>query len=184
MKETLKKLTGARWVSSLLFLIALFVLTGIVNPSFFTYSNIINCFNSSCVFMLLAIGISFTIMTGEIDVSVGAVMGLTAAIAGVIAQTNGSWLTMLCWAVLVGAVTGAINGLGVAVLKVPSLIFTLGTNGVLRGIIYIYTGGRTIENFTGDFTRFGNSTVGNTGIGVFFLMMIVIVVLSLLSVQL
>ena len=175
MKETLKKLTGARWVSSLLFLIALFVLTGIVNPSFFTYSNIINCFNSSCVFMLLAIGISFTIMTGEIDVSVGAVMGLTAAIAGVIAQTNGSWLTMLCWAVLVGAVTGAINGLGVAVLKVPSLIFTLGTNGVLRGIIYIYTGGRTIENFTGDFTRFGNSTVGNTGIGVFFLMMIVIV---------
>ena len=175
MKETLKKLTGARWVSSLLFLIALFVLTGIVNPSFFTYSNIINCFNSSCVFMLLAIGISFTIMTGEIDVSVGAVMGLTAAIAGVIAQTNGSWLTMLCWAVLVGAVTGAINGLGVAVLKVPSLIFTLGTNGVLRGIIYIYTGGRTIENFTGDFTRFGNSAVGNTGIGVFFLMMIVIV---------
>ena len=175
MKDFIKKVSGARWVSSLLFLIALFVITGIVNPSFFTYSNIIACFNSSCVFMLLAIGIMFTIMTGEIDVSIGAVMGLTAAISGVIAQSNGSWLPMLGWAVLVGAVTGCVNGLGVAVLKVPSLIFTLGTCGVVRGIVYIYSGGRTIENFSGDFTRFGNSTVGNTGIGVFFLMMIVIV---------
>ena len=175
MKELFKKISSVRWVSSLLFLIALFVLTGIVNPSFFTYSNIINCFNSSCVFMLLAIGISFTIMTGEIDVSIGAVMGLTAGIAGVIAQSNGSWLPMLGWAVLVGAVTGILNGVGVAVLKVPSLIFTLGTNGVVRGIIYIFSGGRTIENFSGDFTRFGNSTVGNTGIGVFFLMTVVIV---------
>ena len=136
MKDFIKKISGARWVSSLLFLIALFVLTGIVNPSFFTYSNIIACFNSSCVFMLLAIGIMFTIMTGEIDVSIGAVMGLTAAISGVIAQSNGSWLPMLGWAVLVGAVTGCVNGLGVAVLKVPSLIFTLGTCGVVRGIVY------------------------------------------------
>ena len=46
MKDFIKKVSGARWVSSLLFLIALFVLTGIVNPSFFTYSNIIACFNS------------------------------------------------------------------------------------------------------------------------------------------
>ena len=175
MKEILKKIGNARWVSSLLFLIALFVITGLVNPAFFSYSNIMACFNNSCVFMLLAIGISFTIMTGEIDVSIGAVMGLTAAISGVIAQRNGSWLSMLGWAVLVGAVTGCVNGVGVAVLKVPSLIFTLGTCGVVRGIVYIYSGGRTIENFSGSFTRFGNSTVGNTGIGVFFLMMIIIV---------
>ena len=175
MKGFIKKISGARWVSSLLFLIALFVITGIVNPTFFSYSNIIACFNNSCVFMLLAIGISFTIMTGEIDVSIGAVMGLTAAISGVIAQRNGSWLSMLGWAVLVGAAAGAVNGIGVALLKVPSLIFTLGTCGVVRGIVYIYSGGRTIENFSGSFTRFGNSTVGNTGIGVFFLMMIVIV---------
>ena len=175
MKEFFKKIGSVRWVSSLLFLIALFVLTGIINPAFFSYSNIIACFNSSCVFMLLAIGISFTIMTGEIDVSIGAVMGLTAAISGVIAQGNGSWLKMLGFAVMVGMATGIVNGIGVAVLKVPSLIFTLGTCGVVRGIVYIYTGGRTIENFSGSFTRFGNSTVGKTGIGVFFLMMIVIV---------
>ena len=110
MRNFFKKISGVRWVSSLLFLIALFVITGIVNPTFFSYSNIIACFNNSCVFMLLAIGISFTIMTGEIDVSIGAVMGLTAAISGVIAQQNGSWLPMLGWAVLVGAVTGLVNG--------------------------------------------------------------------------
>ena len=175
MKNIIKKITSARWVSSLLFLIALFVITGLVNPTFFTYTNIINCFNGSVVFMLLAIGIAFTIMTGEIDVSIGAIMGLTAAISGKIAQQNGSWAAMLGYAVLVGAVTGFFNGVGVAILKVPSLIFTLGTCGVVRGIVYIYTDGRTIENFSGPFTKFGNSTVGNTGIGVFFMMMIFIV---------
>ena len=143
----LNELKKARWLSSFLFLIALFLVTGMVNPDFLTYSNIITCFNGSVVFALLAIGIAFVIMTGEIDVSIGAVMGLTATMAGQIAKRNGNILEMLVFAVLVGMLVGAMNGIGVSLFRVPSLIFTLGVNGALRGLIYIVSGGKTTENF-------------------------------------
>lgn len=180
MKKTLKRLGEVRWLSSLLFMIFLFVITGLVNPKFFSYANIIASFNGAIVFILLAVGISFVIMTGEIDVTIGATMGLSAAISGTIAQQNGSWVQMILFAVLLGLAIGFFNGFGVAYLKVPSLIFTLGTNGIMRGLVYIYSNGRTVENFTGEFTRFGNSTVGNTGIGVYLVLVTIIVAVTAL----
>lgn len=155
----LKRLGEVRWISSFLFLIALIVITGLINPAFFTYSNIISCFNSSVVYALLAIGIAFVIMTGEIDVSIGSTMGLSAAIAGTIAQEGGSIVTMLIFAVILGLMVGIFNGIGVAVIGVPSLIFTLGTTGIVRGLVYIYSDGRTVENFAGDFTNIGSLTL-------------------------
>lgn len=175
MKNLFKKLGQARWLSSLLFLIVLFIITGLVNPNFFSYSNIVACFNSSVVFMLLAVGISFVIMTGEIDVSIGSTMGLAAAFAGTIAQGDSNWLLMIAFAVLLGLAVGLVNGIGVAILKVPSLIFTLGTCGIVRGLVYIYTGGRTVENFSGEFTRFGNSSIGSSEISIYFCIVAAIV---------
>ena len=125
MKNPLK----ARWMSSLIFLVVLFIITGIVDPSFFKYSSIIGCFNNATMYTLLAIGIAFVIMTGEIDVSIGATLGLTAAMTGLIAQQDGSVVTMIAVCIGVGALVGLVNGLGVALFGVPSLIFTLGTNG-------------------------------------------------------
>jgi len=155
----LKKLSRVRWLSSLVFLIILFTVTGIINPTFFSYENIISAFNSSVVFTLLAAGIAFVIMTGEIDVSIGATMGLSAAIAGTIAQRGGSIAEMLLYAAVLGIAVGLINGVGVAIIKVPSLIFTLGIMGIVRGLVYVYSGGRTVENFAGDFTNLGSKTI-------------------------
>lgn len=140
-------------------MLLLFIITGIAQPSFLTYSNIIACFNTATMYTLLAIGIAFVIMTGEIDVSIGATLGLSAAVTGLIAQEGGSVVKMLLLCVLIGAAVGLFNGLGVAFFGVPSLIFTLGANGVLRGIIYLVTGGRTIENFGGIISSYGNIVV-------------------------
>ena len=152
----LKNLTQVRWLSSLLFLLVLFILTGAINRDFWTYENIIACFNASVVFTLLAVGIAFVIMTGEIDVSIGSTMGLLAAISGLIAQEKGSPVKMLVLAVVIGVAVGVINGLGVAYFGVPSLIFTLGTCGVVRGLVYTVSKGKTVENFAGEFTNYGN----------------------------
>ena len=154
-----KNLFKARWVSSLIFLLALFVITGIADPSFLNYSSIISCFNSSTMYTLLAVGIAFVIMTGEIDVSIGATLGITAAMTGMIAQQGGSVISMLAACIVTGAAVGLVNGLGVAYFGVPSLIFTLGTNSVIRGLIYILTDGRTIENFGGVIASYGNKTI-------------------------
>ena len=176
----LNELKKARWLSSFLFLIALFLVTGMVNPDFLTYSNIITCFNGSVVFALLAIGIAFVIMTGEIDVSIGAVMGLTATMAGQIAKRNGNILEMLVFAVLVGMLVGAMNGIGVSLFRVPSLIFTLGVNGALRGLIYIVSGGKTTENFAGAFTKIGNQVLFAEVTIYLAIIVVIIVVIHLL----
>ncbi len=129
------------------------------------------------VFALLAIGISFVIMTGEIDVSIGSTMGLAAAIAGTIAQNGGSIFEMLLYAVLLGLAVGIFNGIGVSVIGVPSLIFTLGTTGIVRGLVYIYSDGRTVENFAGDFTNIGSLKLF-ADITMYFVIVVAIVVVA------
>lgn len=154
--KTLRNLLSARWMSSLVFLILLFLITGLAEPAFLSYSNIITCFNTATMYTLLSIGIAFVIMTGEIDVSIGAILGLCAAVTGLIARGGGGIPRMLACCVAIGGAVGLFNGIGVAFFGVPSLIFTLGSNGVLRGIIYIVTDGRTVENFGAAFSGIGN----------------------------
>ena len=154
-----KSLLKARWMSSLIFLLLLFLITGIAEPEFLSYSNIISCFNTATMYTLLAIGIAFVIMTGEIDVSIGSTLGLSAAMTGLIAKQEGSIAVMLLAVVATGAVIGLVNGVGVAYFGVPSLIFTLGTNSVIRGMIYILSDGRTVENFGGSLASYGNLTL-------------------------
>ena len=154
-----KSLFKARWMSSLIFLLLLFLITGIAEPEFLSYTNIISCFNTATMYTLLAIGIAFVIMTGEIDVSIGSTLGLSAAMTGLIAKQDGSIAVMLLVVVATGALIGLINGVGVAYFGVPSLIFTLGTNSVIRGMIYILSDGRTVENFGGSLASYGNLTL-------------------------
>ena len=155
----IQNLFKARWMSSLIFLLLLFLITGIADPAFLNYSSIISCFNTATMYTLLAVGIAFVIMTGEIDVSIGSTLGITAAMTGLIAQQNGSVAMMLLACVITGACVGVVNGVGVAYFGVPSLIFTLGTNSVVRGLIYILTDGRTVENFGGVIASYGNKTI-------------------------
>ena len=154
-----KSLFKARWMSSLIFLLLLFLITGLAEPEFLSYTNIISCFNTATMYTLLAIGIAFVIMTGEIDVSIGSTLGLSAAMTGLIAKQDGSIAVMLLAVVATGALIGLINGVGVAYFGVPSLIFTLGTNSVVRGMIYILSDGRTVENFGGSLASYGNLTL-------------------------
>ena len=172
-----KNLFNARWMSSLIFLLALFLITGIADPSFLKYSSIISCFNSATMYTLLAVGIAFVIMTGEIDVSIGATLGITAAMTGMIAQQGGSVISMLAACIATGAAVGLVNGTGVAYFGVPSLIFTLGTNSVIRGLIYILTDGRTIENFGGVIASYGNKTIA-AEITVYYAIAVVLVVIA------
>ena len=176
----MKNLFKARWMTSLIFLILLFVITGIAAPGFLTYDNIITCFNTATMYTLLAVGIAFVIMTGEIDVSIGATLGLTAGMTGLIAQQGGSIPKMLLLCLVTGAAIGLVNGVGVSYFGVPSLIFTLGTNSVVRGLIYIMSGGRTIENFGGAISSYGNKTVF-AGVTLYYAIAVVLVAISHLA---
>ena len=172
-----RNLFKARWMSSLIFLILLFLITGAADPKFLQYDNIINCFNSATMYTLLAIGIAFVIMTGEIDVSIGATMGLAAAVTGLIAQQDGGIPRMLITCILIGICTGIVNGLGVAGIGVPSLIFTLGTNSVIRGILFLTSDGRTVENFNAPLAGPANQVLF-AGITTYYVIAVILVVIA------
>ena len=155
----MKKILKARETTSFLFLAALFLLVGIINPSFLTLSNISACFNTSVVYTLIAVGMAFAIFVGEIDVSVGSNLGLVAAVVGTMIQHGSNWFAAFAVGICIGAVVGLINGWGVAVMKIPSLIFTLGTNGILRGMMYLQVGAEQVNQLPKAFKDISSMTL-------------------------
>ena len=155
----LKKIMKTQEMSSFLFLAALIFIVGCVNPSFWQPTSILNCFNDSVVFTLLAVGSAFVILTGEIDVSVGATLGMSAAVGATLLRDGSNWAVAILAALAIGAIIGFVNGFGVSVLQIPSLIFTLGVNGVVRGLIYVFTKGAWVENLPAEYTRMSNTLI-------------------------
>ena len=121
--------------------------------------NVSACFNTSVVYTLIAVGMAFAIFVGEIDVSVGSNMGLVAAVVGTMIQNGSSWLLAFAVGILIGVIVGLVNGWGVAVMKVPSLIFTLGTNGILRGMMYLQVGVEQVNQLPKAFKDISSMTL-------------------------
>jgi AI-2 transport system permease protein len=144
--ETARKLFRSREATSIIFIILLFLGVGMINPNFLSVDSIMLCFNGSVVYTVIAVGIAFVIITGEIDVSVGATLGISAAVSASMIRDGQPWALAFMTAVCIGLCVGLINGMGVTMLKIPSIIMTLGINGIVRGAIYIYTDGKWVEN--------------------------------------
>ena len=106
-------------------------------PNFLTRNNILNLLRQSSIIGVIATGMTFVIISGNFDISVGKIMSMIS---------NGhSFIVALLAALLAGAVIGLINGFAVAVIKIPSLIATMGMVVILQGLIFIYTGGYPIS---------------------------------------
>ncbi len=177
-----KKFLKAREMSSFFFLLALFLIVGAINPKFLTGTNISACFNTSVVYTLVAVGMAFAIFVGEIDVSVGSNLGFVATVVGSLLRDGANWGFAFTVGILIGLVIGIINGWGVAVMKVPSLIFTLGTNGILRGMMYIYAGGAWVENLPKEFKDFSSVTlVGSFTVYYCCAVLLVVIIHALLT---
>ncbi len=89
-------------------------------------------------------------------------LGLSAAVGAALLRDGYGMVAATAAALAIGILTGLVNGVGVAVFHIPSLIFTLGVNGVVRGMIYVYTKGAWVENLPADFTRMSNRIlIGN-----------------------
>lgn len=175
--KNIKNILKTREAGSFLFLAALLFAVGLVNTSFWKPVTLLNCFNDSVVFTLLAVGSAFVILTGEIDVSVGSVLGISAAVGATMLRDGSNWGLAILAAMAVGVAIGFVNGFGVSVLGIPSLIFTLGVNGVARGMIYVYTKGAWVENLPAGYTKLSNvSLVGD--LTIFYAVVLTLVVIG------
>ncbi|MEO2077013.1 MAG: sugar ABC transporter permease [Bacillus sp. (in: firmicutes)] len=149
----LSKLLKEREVSIVILILAFIGIVGSINSKFVTGNSLLLLVSSSIILLILAVGQSFVLLTAEIDVSVGSIMGISAAVCGLL-LTNGvsGWVAALV-VLLVGLVAGLFNGVGVALLKLPAIIMTLGTLGILRGLMIILTGGKWIEDIPNYFKK-------------------------------
>lgn len=126
-------------------LIVLIIIFAVLSPNFLLVDNIISILLATCVNGLLALGVTFVIITGGIDLSIGTVMTFSAVISG-LCVTNLNlplWLGLII-CILVGTIIGALTGLMVARLKIPAFIATLGVMMITSGLSLVVTGARPI----------------------------------------
>ncbi len=130
---------------------ALFLVVGWINPRFISQNNLTSIFVGNAYIAVAAIGMSMVIISGHIDVSVGALIGVLATVSGILV-TNGYpvWLSWLL-PVLLGGVVNAGLGALIAYLKVPSIIATLAMLSILRGGLITVTGGAWISGLPPEF---------------------------------
>jgi rhamnose transport system permease protein len=155
-------LTRHREYGVLALLLVVVLLVSLVNPSFLAAKNLSDLLIKAAPIAIVACGMTFIIIVGEIDISVGSMMGLLAAILGVSCSTSQAGLPVsiaIPLVLLAGTVLGGINGLLVTVGRVPSIIVTLGMLTLLKGITEIVMHGEWIKDLPPDLRWFGTGAV-------------------------
>ncbi|EPY4469642.1 autoinducer 2 ABC transporter permease LsrC [Klebsiella variicola] len=141
----MKTLLKNRELSAFFAIVALFAVLVALNPAYFSLQTLAMIFASSQILCLLALGATLVMLTRNIDVSVGSSVGLCAITVGVALNNGYGLATAIAFALAIGALAGAFNGLLVVGLRIPAIVATLGTLGLYRGVMLLWTGGKWIE---------------------------------------
>ena len=141
----MKTLLKNRELSAFLAIVVLFAGLVALNPAYFSLQTLGMMFASSQILCLLALGATLVMLTRNIDVSVGSTVGLSAIAVGVALNSGYGLMTAIAFALAIGALAGAFNGLLVVGLRIPAIVATLGTLGLYRGVMLLWTGGKWIE---------------------------------------
>ena len=141
-----KRMSG--YTVPLLILILLAVVLSFVTDSFLTYENIFNLMRSTAVYGIVAIAMTFVIITGGIDLAVGTHVGLAGMIVALLVIKSGMnmWLAMLI-GIVACILVGFFNGVMVYDGKLPPFIATLGSLTIIRAVIMLISDARNITGF-------------------------------------
>jgi ribose/xylose/arabinose/galactoside ABC-type transport system permease subunit len=131
----------------------------VLAPSFLSLDNLVNVALSIAVIGILAVGMTFVILTGGIDLSIGSVIALAGVCAALATLQTDSVLSGFAVALLVGLSFGVFNGFFTAYLKVPPFVVTLAVLTIARGLAFILAEGRSIGNLPENFAWFGKTSV-------------------------
>jgi ribose/xylose/arabinose/galactoside ABC-type transport system permease subunit len=143
-------------------LLVLIIVMTIASPSFLNVTNIFNILKQNAVYGVLAVGMTFVIVTGGIDLSVGSIVAITACFATKLAQ-DGTTLPVgvaMLVGLLVGLACGVFSGFFIAYTGVPAFIATLATQQIARGIVYVFTDGRPITGVSDSYKYIGSAAWG------------------------
>jgi len=180
-QRAVRALLRQREIGVIAALAALCLYGALGTDGFASRANLLNVGQQASLIGIMAVGMTFVIISGEIDLSVGSIYVLASMIVGTLLEHGVNWIVAVAAGILTGALCGAVNGALTVVLKVPSFIITLGTLSIFRGTALLMTNAapisldRTIPNI-GAFTRLGTSRPG--GIPMQLLIMIGVALLG------
>lgn len=157
-------------------LLCLCVILTFATDSFLSSKNLLTVLRQICINSLLAFGMTFVLIIGGIDLTVGSVVG-ASGVAVVMLIEQGFPLAMaVVMALFLGALVGLINGLIVAFVKMPPFIVTLSMQGVVRGIAYIITNGRSVSSKDQVFTSIGNGYLLGVPVPIYIVATVMLVI--------
>ena len=140
-------------------LVILCIAFSLLSPRFLTWSNLLIVLEQGTVLLVAALGMTFVIMAGSIDLSVGSIVALSALTAAITSDSLGA--AAIIPATAVGILAGLANGIIVAKGKVPSFIATMGAMVIYRGIVLLFTKGAPVSiDGEGFLTAFADRTFG------------------------
>ena len=150
------------------------IIISFITPRFLTWVNILNVFRQSSIVGIIAIGSTFVIIVGGFDISVGSTLALTAAMV-IGFQSFVPWPIAIMFVIAIGGLLGVLNGFLSAKIKIPAIIATLGTMTIIRGAVYLYTGGYPVYTDTmGAFSFIGNGYIGPIPFPIILLLVLII----------
>ncbi|MFV0426799.1 MAG: ABC transporter permease [Beutenbergiaceae bacterium] len=160
-KSIFQRLGALSTAGPLMSLIVLVVVLSFASPFFFTVQNLANVFQQISVLAIIALGATFVIISGGIDLSVGSVAALAGMVAGVTySQLEFPMMASLLLALLAGAIAGLINGALIVFGHVPPFVATLAMLSIARGVTLVISDGQPISGFSDWFRQTTKVTVG------------------------
>lgn len=146
-------------------LLGLIILWSCLSDAFFTTNNLMLIIKQVTLYGILTIGMTFVLVTGGIDLSVGSIVALSAVFAAHYCSgdyIDNPLIIPIALAIVIGLACGAINGIGVAFCEIPPFIMTMCTMLAARGAAYVYTNAKAIFNLNEDFVNMSNGFLGRT----------------------
>lgn len=157
-------------------LILLFLIFSIASPSFINANNLINVVRQISMLGIASVGMTFALLVGGIDLSIGSQMSMVAVICSIM-MTKGNinpWIASILCIVLTSAV-GFFNGIIISKIKMPPLIVTLSTMIIIEGVAFIISKGIPIFGFPQGFSILGQGYIGIIPIPVIIMIVILII---------
>ena len=145
-QSAVKRILGTRGMGAVITafagLIIIYVAFGLIDRKVFAGQNVMNLLRSMSKYLLIGVGQSYLLITGNIDLSIGSMVGMSAMIAATLMTTGMAPFLAIVIALIACLVVGVVNGYLVGKFKLPPFIATLGTMFVARGIAYMVNGNR------------------------------------------
>jgi ribose transport system permease protein len=173
MNFNIKKLTGVLEVRMAGLTLLLAVILSLSSPYFLTSNNLFNLLDQSVVVGIVAIGMTFVILTGGIDLSVGSVAGLTGVILGLALREMPMPLAIMT-AIMAGGAIGALSGILISVFRLAAFVVTLGMMSIARSLAYVFSGQRSISDIPDELSNLVYTNVGGLQMNVIILLVLYI----------